>query len=407
MNVLILSCNTGGGHNSVGGAVAEGLRARGHKAETVDFLGMTGKKVSSLICGTYIGMAKKAPAMFGVTYGLSRAVSSAQHKLGFPSPVYKICGRMTPALEEYLAERDFDAIVLAHIFAAEAVTYLKRKGVDLPLTVAVATDYTCTPFWEETDCDYLMIPGEVCREEFVRRGVPAEKLVPLGIPVGAAFYERIGKTESRKVLGLSTSGRWILIMGGSMGAGHITQLTYWLLKLIAKDVHIAVICGSNQQLYATLNRRYGDNPQVRVVGFTDQVARYMEASDLLYTKPGGITSTEGAVMQIPMVHLAPIPGCETRNRQMFTDSGMSVSGRGVLVQAVRGWNLLNDPARCQEMVASQRQQIADNAVRAFIDFLETHVESGHAATGKELEHGEQSGGASGDFSPGSAVISAI
>ena len=375
MNVLILSCNTGGGHNSVQGAVAQELRARGHTAETVDFLGLTGKKVSSLICGTYIGMAKRAPAMFGVTYGLSRAVSSAQHKLGFRSPVYQICGQMTPALEAYLAEHDFDAIVITHIFAAEAITYLKRKGTPLPLTISVATDYTCTPFWEETDCDYLMIPGTGCMEEFLRRGVPAEKLVPMGIPVGAAVYERLGKGESRKLLGLPASGRWILIMGGSMGAGHITQLTYWLLKLVAKDVHIAVICGSNKQLYATLTKRYREDPRVRVIGFTDQVARYMEACDLLYTKPGGITSTEGAVMQVPMVHLKPIPGCETRNRQVFTDSGMSVSGRGVLVQAVRGWNLLNDPQRCREMVEAQRREIAQNAVSAFISFLESHVET--------------------------------
>ena len=37
---------------------------------------------------------------------------------------------------------------------------MKRKGVSLPLTVVVMTDYTCIPFWEETDCDYYIVPHE-------------------------------------------------------------------------------------------------------------------------------------------------------------------------------------------------------------------------------------------------------
>lgn len=373
MNVLILSCNTGGGHNAAGSALAQCLRERGHRAEQVDFLALAGEKVSQLVSGAYIEMAKHLPTLFGVTYGLGRVVSTAEHALNLRSPVYAACAQVVPALERYLAEHPCDAVAAPHMFPAMALTEMKRRGLELPLTAAIATDYTCIPFFEEADCDYVLLPGPMCVGEFERRGIPAEKLVPVGIPVAEEFRRRVGKKEARKMLGLEENSRWVLVMGGSMGAGQIAQLTRSLLYLMEPDVRLAVVCGSNERLYHRLARTYGENRRVRVVGFTDQVARYMEAADLLYTKPGGITTTEGAVMGVPMVHMKPIPGCESRNRQLFTREGMSVSARGVLALAVKGRRLLSSPERQEEMRRAQRRQVAADAAAQITAFLEEHV----------------------------------
>ncbi len=102
MNLLILSCNTGGGHNAAGDALAQCLRERGHNADLVDFLALAGEKVSRLVSGAYIEMAKHLPALFGVTYGLGRAVSTAEQFLKLHSPVYAACAQVVPALEAYL-----------------------------------------------------------------------------------------------------------------------------------------------------------------------------------------------------------------------------------------------------------------------------------------------------------------
>ena len=378
MHVLILSCNTGGGHNSAGSAVMERMRSRGHTGERVDFLALAGEKVSELVSGAYVGVVKQMPAVFGVTYGVGRAVSSAEHALGVRSPVYLACERVIPALERYLNEHPCDAIVAPHTFPALALTEMKRRGMSLPLTVAVATDYTCTPFFEEGDCDYTMIPSELCMDEFVHRGFAREKLVPLGIPVSEGFQCRVGREKSCRLLELEPAYRWVLLMGGSMGAGHIAQLTGCLLHLTPEEVHLAVICGSNEKLQREMTRRFGKRKRVKVIGLTDQVARYMEACDLLYTKPGGITSTEGAVMGIPMVHMKPIPGCESRNRQLFTEHGMSVSARGVLAQAVKGRRLLRDPEQCTRMIQAQRSQIMAGSADRIAALLEEHA-------GKERE----------------------
>lgn len=375
MKVLILSCNTGGGHNAAGGALARCLRDRGHGVDQVDFLALAGEKVSQLVCGAYIEMAKHLPGLFGLTYGLGRAVSTAEQFLKLHSPVYAACAQVVPALEAYLAEHPCGAVVSPHMFPAMALTEMKRRGLPLPLTAAVATDYTCIPFFQEADCDYVLLPSPMCVDEFTRRGFPPDKLVPLGIPVAEEFRQKTGKAESRRLLGLKEDCPWVLVMGGSMGAGQIAQLTRGLLYVMRPEVRLAVVCGSNERLLRRMERTYGDNPRVRVVGFTSQVARYMEASDLLYTKPGGITSTEGAVMGVPMVHMRPIPGCETRNRELFTREGMSVSARSVLALAVKGRRLLASPERQEDMRRAQHRQVAQDAAGQIADFLEKRVEA--------------------------------
>ena len=81
MKVLILSCNTGGGHNAAGAAVAEALERRGHTAVLTDFLSLAGEKVSKAVCGTYIGVVKNAPLVFGVTYAVWAVRSVMQTEL--------------------------------------------------------------------------------------------------------------------------------------------------------------------------------------------------------------------------------------------------------------------------------------------------------------------------------------
>ena len=49
MKALILSCNTGGGHNSAAKAIAEEFQAHGDEAYVLDYLCLAGKRVSKLV----------------------------------------------------------------------------------------------------------------------------------------------------------------------------------------------------------------------------------------------------------------------------------------------------------------------------------------------------------------------
>ena len=71
---------------------------------------------------------------------------------------------------------DFDIVLTPHLYPAETMTYMKKKKLLHMPAVAVGTDYTCIPFWEETNLDYYVIPHEDLIPEYVKRGVPEECL---------------------------------------------------------------------------------------------------------------------------------------------------------------------------------------------------------------------------------------
>lgn len=371
MKALILSCNTGGGHNSAARAIAEELQDRGDEAYVLDYLCLAGEGVSRLVGDGYVQIVKKTPRLFGVAYKLGMGVS----KIAKKSPVYYLNGRMARYLDQYLREHPVDVLVMPHLYPAETITHMKKKGMKLPLTIAVMTDYTCIPFWEETDCDYYVMSHEALRKSCVKRGIPEEKLLPLGIPVSRACRKEISKAEARKKLGLEADKKYFLAAGGSMGAGDLDDLLKEILAQTAEE-RIVVICGSNQKAEQKLKKKYCEEKRVEVLGFTTQMPLYLKACDVLFTKPGGLTSTEAAVVGVPMIHTAPIPGCETANRKFFVRSGMSWSANTLKGQAKKGVLLMEDDAAARRMIECQRNQIHGDAVVRLYEFIREKTESG-------------------------------
>ena len=97
----------------------------------------------------------------------------------------------------YITENGYDTVVMPHLFPAEAMTWLQRQHKSEVQTYFIATDYTCIPFTEETKVDYYFIPHEELATEFIKRGIPAEKLVPTGIPVSERFL-KLPEKEKRE-----------------------------------------------------------------------------------------------------------------------------------------------------------------------------------------------------------------
>ena len=366
MKVLILSCKTGGGHDAAGMALKEELESRGHKAVMFDYLVLAGQKVSDAVEDVYVNTVKNTPHIFGAVYNIGMAVSRLTRK----SPVYYVNSRMAKYLRPYLEKENFDAILMPHLYPAETLTYMKRHGFPLPLTLAVMTDYTCIPFWEETDCDYYVIPHEELKEICIKRGIPEEKLLPFGIPVSRRFRLKTNQEKARAYLGFPEGKRMHLLMGGSMGAGDLEKLTDKLWEKVRGKEGIAVICGSNKKIFKKLKKKYLDEKDFFVIGKTKQMELYMKACDIIYTKPGGLTSTEAAVSRIPIVHTTPIPGCETANRRFFVRHKMSITSRTPEKQAEEGTRLLESPARLKIMREAQKNCVSGKAAARIVVFLE-------------------------------------
>ncbi len=371
MDALILSCGTGGGHNSAGRAIAEELRRRGCNAVMLNPYTLHSTRLANAIDNTYIRMAQRTPRGFGTVY----KIGDLYRRLPIHSPVYLANLAMMSALRDYLAEHSFDVVFMPHVFPAEILTGMRRHSFETPKTIFIATDYVCIPFTEETECDAYIVPTPDLMGDFISRGIPREKLYPLGIPTSGAFSEPVSPAEAKRSLGLDPEKRYVLVSGGSIGAGEPEAAVETLSALTRErgDIGIIVICGSNEELYRRLCERFGE--AVTVVGHTDRMADYLRACSLYFTKPGGLSSTEAAVCGVPLVHISPIPGCETHNAEYFTGRGMSVSCDMTEQSLASALSLLDDNTACDAMLASQRREIPPAAAARICDLAERLVRS--------------------------------
>lgn len=375
MEVLILSCGMGGGHNSAGQAVAEELRRRGHEVMFLNAYDLKGKKTASVINNLYICIAQRVPRLFGVIYFLG----DAYRRLPIHSPVYWANGKMAKYLEPLLRSHRFDAIVATHTFPAQTLTKMKREGKTLPPTFFVATDYTCTPFEEESDCDYTVIPSPELRDEFCRYGFDGSRILSFGIPVRAEFAAEESRAEARRKLGWEENQFVMLLSGGSIGAGKIAASIAALRPFLAEDGtrRLIVICGNNRRLYERLRKQCAGCGQITVLERTEQMADFMHGCDVFISKPGGLSSTEAAAAGVPLIHISPIPGCETRNFRFFADHGMSIPVRSPRRELRKAVETLCSPAAADAMRQAQRDNLDRFSTARLCDLIEHTAGSSH------------------------------
>lgn len=162
------------------------------------------------------------------------------------------------------------------------------------------------------------------------------------------------------------------------GAGDMKKLAECILDATKKE-ELIVVCGNNQKTMSRLKKAFGNEKRIKILGYTTQMTLYMKACDVLFTKPGGLTSTEGAVAGIPMVHTAPIPGCETANRKFFRKAGMSISARTMKGQAEAGIRLLYDNEAAEKMRERQRKYINADAAEDIYGFIHEKIKEKEVA----------------------------
>ena len=365
MKVLILSTGTGEGHNSAAKAVKEQFERRNIPCELADVLDFASDKASAYGRRIYIWSTVRAKKVFAGAYRAGRAISSARLK----SPVYFANALYADKLCNYIKENGYDTVVMPHLFPAEAMTWLLRKHKLEVQTYFIATDYTCIPFTEETRVDYYFIPHEELATEFIKRGIPAEKLVPTGIPVSERFLHLPTQAEARAHLGIPLDKSCILMMTGSMGYGRVESMAAKLVEQTGEETHLYILGGTNEELKKNLRDTYVGTDRVHVLDFTTEAHLYMAAADVLFTKPGGLTSTEAVAAKVPLVHTRPIPGCEDRNVAFFTAHGMSVSAPEEEEMLRKGLELLRDPAARARMRECQEKYGKPYAADAVCEFI--------------------------------------
>jgi len=313
MRVLILSANTGGGHNSTANALGEQLQKLNVEYKIADALAYISEKVSDFISKGHSYIYRNMPKLFGMGYRYEE-----RHSTAF---IYSQCAKGAKALQEELEAGQYTAVICTHVFGGLMMTEVKKKTGDPTPCYFVSTDYTCHPGVSDLKMDGYFIPHRMLLGEFVRNGIVADKLFATGIPVNSKFYEEEDKNTVRVELGLPIDKRIVMLSCGSMGCGKMEKSALKLYEELPQDAALVVLCGNNQKTYDALKPHLGD--RLYAVGYTKEMWRYMTAADIYITKPGGLTTSEAIVKRVPMIFINAVPGCETRNYDFLIECGVA------------------------------------------------------------------------------------
>lgn len=364
MKILILSVTTGGGHNMVSSAVSDALTQRGHELICADLFQLCGipAKLPDLL---YRFSASHLRRSYHRVYNRLLESPALRRKL-------KTCfmpSRMLTPLKRYLEQTKPDCVIASHVFAAMLVGELKAADYfSFPL-VSILTDYCIHPFWESCLCmDALILPSGYLCSAAKERGISADILYPIGLPLRRSFDSRSVPAERKRELGLS-SAPLVLLMGGSMGYGRIFSVALALRK--RRELNIVCICGKNRLLYAALHPFRREN--LTVLGYIDALPQYMCAADLAVTKPGGITLAELSSAALPALLFDAIPGHEEYNLQFWEKYGgcRDFSSASCTEIASAAGSLLSDSEELSRMENAQRRMSFPQAAENLCKFVES------------------------------------
>lgn len=345
MRVLLLSCNTGAGHNACAEAVREELARRGVPCDIRDALGFVSRKASTLIAQGHVFFYRNLPRLYGEGYSFAE-----KHRaMDEDSAAYRFLATGCGRLRACVASQGYSAVICTHLFPAIMLTQLQREAPMDIVTAFIATDYTASPGYEAIATDWCFFPDESLRSEFERPDLPSMRLAASGIPVGAAFRAPGDARRARAALGIDPEHRHLLVASGSMGCGPVGKVLRQLLERVGQEVEISVMCGSNRRLSRQLSKRLGGEPRVHIHDYVEDMSVFMDSADLFLTKPGGLSTSEALCKRLPMALLNAVEGCETHNRNFAVNLGAAETAEKTKALAALCAALLEDDARREAM----------------------------------------------------------
>ena len=356
MNILILTGKFGMGHYSAAKTLGLEIQKLFSSANvTIVDLVEYSVPMSDVYYRSFRFFVTRCQKAYNAYYkGTNRmAALSGENKIPLPHHFLK-------KLESLLQREQPDMIVCTLPICAQVVSEYKRRfDANIPLITCI-TDVSTHGEWINPGTDVYLVPSESVKKGIIAKGACSDLILVGGIPVKEQF-----KTLRHRS---AHNGKNLLIMGGGWGLLPKEPTFYETLNTFS-GVRTTIITGNNRSAYERLHGRYAN---IEVIGFTDEVYRYMEKADLIVTKPGGITLFESIFAELPLATIAPTLMQEIHNAEFIEANAL-------------GRVISSEPKETvQELLAMLDDDIALAEIRANMRRLKATLEPN--VTIKALRH---------------------
>ena len=324
--VLIFYASYGGGHLNAAKSIQECINKnyQDYDSELIDCMKYVNKPIEKISTAAYREMAKKAPWAWGKIYSDSQKGPLA-HISSKSNQIFAI------KLLKLLREKQPDIIISTHPFGSQMCSYLKRKGKITAKIATIMTDFAPHDQWlvGSDFTDYFFVAHNKMKDYLKSKNIPEEKIFVTGIPISSRFLQNYNREEILKEFNLQDNKKNILFFGGGdfgLGKTRTVEIFESLVKNF-DNIQIVAISGKNLKMKENFNeivKKYNKENSVRILEYTNKVPELMSISDLVVSKPGGLTTSESLASNLPMIIINPIPGQEEENAEFLEKKGVGI-----------------------------------------------------------------------------------
>lgn len=292
MNVLILTAKCGMGHYIASMALKQELENEDVQVEVIDFFEVIFPTIHKIIYGIFNFLVSKCSSIYNFFYKFSANTNFI--------PFKKIIKK---GIEEIIEQKNINIVISTFPVCSKYISaYKKINNKNLKLYTCI-TDIEVNKEWITNETDTYFVASKKTKKQLINNGILENKIKIVGIPVRKEF-------KKRKII---KNKNEIIIMGG--GLGLIPNMKKILKNLVKNEnIHITLMTGKNRKLFKKYYNRF-DN--MTVIGYTNEVYKYVEKAELIITKAGGITLFEAIHTETPMYILYPFLSQEIGNAKFI------------------------------------------------------------------------------------------
>jgi UDP-N-acetylglucosamine:LPS N-acetylglucosamine transferase len=306
----------GEGHDAPARVLARSL-ARDASVEVLDVLAVSGALIRAA--------AERGPRMSFASRGMRWLYDLEYLLFARLGPTRRLgqylLDRLTaPGLLEAVQDRAPDVVVATYPIASEVLGRLRARGrLGVPLC-SVITDLAGLHYWAHPGCDLHLLTHPESIAEVERIAGPGSALAVRGL-TAPAFLAPPDRERARARLGLPSSAAVVTVSGGGWGVGDVAGAVAVARGIPGVDV--VALCGRSDALAARLARAHAGDGAVRVLGFTDDMAGLLAATDVLVHSTAGLTVLEAYMLGCRVISYGLGVGHVRVNNEAFARFGIA------------------------------------------------------------------------------------
>lgn len=301
--ILILSSNTGGGHQSAAGALQESfLRLSPEQALVYITQVLEDAHVlTHRLADLYNYLLRYHQHYMKYYYWAVERVRPYESHV-----VFQMCLKYGRQVIERLAPT---TLVSVHPMTQHFFAYMLKKLrlVDKIPLITVVTD-PCKGFWKGWACDEVsqyFVASDEAKLQLMEYGIPDARIEVSGMPVHSKFQpvpSITHKMQLRQALDLDPNRFTVFVNSGWVGGGNVPALFETLVNSQAANIQVVFLAGHNDALRHQAEDALAQAAfPVKVMGYTQDIHHLMNASDVMISKLGGLTTFEAMACHLPVL----------------------------------------------------------------------------------------------------------